>query len=218
MKLRLLHSTRFFHSLCLLAAVALPGTTLTASAVNSEPTNAVGFTITGFGGIDTKALARLRLAIGQAISENTVDRYTISQYTPDGGFTGCIQASSTSSAAKFQKVANRLLNLKYDFRTTAYSAEYKLRCAQLPAASFQRITVYKPDGTKQCESIPAIPVEVMQSELENQGIGVYAADHVLDGGFHAQVCGGNTGYINRYSIAQSDLGLAQSLGFRTLGT
>ena len=182
------------------------------AALNSQPTNAVSFVISGFGGLDQKAVQRIRIAIAQGVADNSIERYMIAGYDAEGGIQGCVQASQFASSAKFQKFAKKLAGIKYDFRTTAYSAEYVQRCAELPAKV--RVRVYKYDGRKQCEAFAGVPPEVMALELENQGIGVYSLENVLDGFLHAQVCGGDHGYINRYSIAADDLELAKLLGFQ----
>ncbi len=181
------------------------------AALNPVPTNAVSFVISGFGGLDQKAVQRIRIAIGQGIADNSIERYIVTDYDSEGGIQGCVQASQFASSAKFQKFAKKLAGIKYDLRTTAYSAEYVQRCAELPAK--QRVLVYKYDGRKLCEPTLPIPVEVMALELESQGIGVYSGENVHDGLLHAQVCGGVEGFINRYSIAAADLELAKRLGF-----
>ena len=203
MKLRLLPL------LCLALVLCAPA----AFALNPQPTNALSFVISGFGGLDQKAVQRIRLAIGQGVADNSIERYIITSYDTEGGIQGCVQASQFASSAKFQRFAKKLASIKYDFRTTAYSAEYLLRCADLPASPTARVLVYKYDGRKQCESFPGTPAEVMGQELESQGIGIYSAENVLDGFLHNQVCGAHLGYINRYSIATADLELAKLLGF-----
>lgn len=76
-----------------------------------------------------------------------------------------------------------------------------------------RIQVYKHDGSRQCEA--GISPADMQKEL--QGIRVYAAEksELLDRAY-PEVCGGDTGTINVYTIETKDRSEAEKRGFKVL--
>ena len=74
--------------------------------------------------------------------------------------------------------------------------------------------MFKSDGSRQCEG-GGISPEAMKSQL--QGIRVYAAEkQVLRGMMFPAVCGGQTGSINVYTIAEQDLSEAGKRGFNIL--
>jgi len=90
--------------------------------------------------------------------------------------------------------------------------------AQTPPApdDAQRIEVFKPDGSVQCEPDTGTPPETMRAELETAGITVYDARSASDGMMHIQVCGSPTGRINVFTIDGTALDEAQALGFQPL--
>ncbi|WP_373747428.1 hypothetical protein [Neisseria dentiae] len=78
----------------------------------------------------------------------------------------------------------------------------------------ERVQIYKSDGSRQCEG-GGISPEAIKSQL--QGIRVYAAEkQVLRGMMFPAVCGGQTGSINVYTIAEQDLPEAEKRGFSIL--
>ena len=78
----------------------------------------------------------------------------------------------------------------------------------------QTIRVYKPDGARQCEGA-GISVQEMQKELA--GILVYGAEKsALQDVMFPAVCGGGTGSVNVYTIAEADVKQAQARGFALL--
>ncbi|WP_373824023.1 hypothetical protein [Neisseria dentiae] len=80
--------------------------------------------------------------------------------------------------------------------------------------SEERIRIYKSDGSRQCEG-GGTSLEAMKSQL--QGIRVYTAEkQVLHGMMFPAVCGGQTGSINVYTIAEQDLPEAEKRGFNIL--
>lgn len=80
--------------------------------------------------------------------------------------------------------------------------------------SEKRVRIYKSDGSRQCEG-GGISPEAMKKEL--QGIRVYAAEkQTLHGMMFPAVCGGQTGSINVYTIAEQDLSEAGKRGFNIL--
>lgn len=73
------------------------------------------------------------------------------------------------------------------------------------------VFVFKPDLSKQCEANSGITLESMEKELKD--IRVFSKKKSDDGKMYAAVCGGKTGRINVYEIAQTDLEKAIKLGF-----
>ncbi len=77
------------------------------------------------------------------------------------------------------------------------------------------IEIYKSTGAIQCESSGVDPYTMM-NELLNSGIDVLEWGTGTDGVNRPSVCGSETGDINRFTIREQDLELAQSLGFSLL--
>ena len=86
--------------------------------------------------------------------------------------------------------------------------------AATPAAS-TRVRVYKPDGSRQCETRKrGTALEVMERELA--GIKVHAHEKRADGLMHIQICGSPTGMINLFEIDSTFLKQAEERGFKRL--
>lgn len=77
-----------------------------------------------------------------------------------------------------------------------------------------RVRVYKPDGSRQCEKRGAQSVEAMERELA--GIVVHSREKRKDGLMHIQICGSPSGMINLYEIDASFLKQAEERGFKRL--
>lgn len=75
-----------------------------------------------------------------------------------------------------------------------------------------RVYVYKPDGSIQCEMAKGITPEEMEKELA--GIKVYSRENRPDGKMRMQVCGTPTGLVNIYEIPASSLKEAEKRGFK----
>lgn len=75
------------------------------------------------------------------------------------------------------------------------------------------VDVYQSDLSRQCEGNGVSP-EQMKEKLQN--ITVYAMRKGQLNMMYPSVCGGQTGKINIYTIAQKDLAQAQTLGFEKL--
>ena len=83
-------------------------------------------------------------------------------------------------------------------------------------ATVAQVQVYKPNGSVQCESGGAIPLQQMGSQLTDAGIVVHAARKADDGLMRPAVCGAGTGAINVYDIDAGQLDTALAQGFRVL--
>lgn len=79
----------------------------------------------------------------------------------------------------------------------------------------QSVRVYKYDGSVQCEE-GGVPVETMQNELMKGGVDVICGQKAQDGRAYPAMCGAATGRINVYSIDESDLDMAGTLGFKSV--
>jgi hypothetical protein len=77
----------------------------------------------------------------------------------------------------------------------------------------QTVEVYKPDGSRQCETDSGIPLSVMKQELSNAAIQVLSSRSAHDCLFRPALCGTATGVINIYEIAANRLSDVQDLGF-----
>lgn len=76
----------------------------------------------------------------------------------------------------------------------------------------KRVFVYKPDGSKQCESEGKISLTAMSKQLGS--IEIFSSSNKHDGLMRPQVCGASTGYNNVYEIDTKDLDAAIKLGFK----
>ncbi len=83
-------------------------------------------------------------------------------------------------------------------------------------AAGANVSVFKYDGSKQCDPKSGTKLTVMKKELK--GIKVYKSFQQSDGNMYASVCGGATGLMNVYEIAEKDLNKAEKLGFKRLTT
>ncbi|MEK6627982.1 MAG: hypothetical protein AABY53_05100 [Bdellovibrionota bacterium] len=76
----------------------------------------------------------------------------------------------------------------------------------------KRVFVYKPDGSKQCESSGKIDLATMKKQLGK--IEVFSSENKHDGMMRTQVCGAPTGFNNVFEINTSDMDAAVKLGFK----
>lgn len=77
------------------------------------------------------------------------------------------------------------------------------------------ISVFKYDGSKQCEKDSGVSLDSMQKK-ELKGINIISSSKQPDGNMHASVCGGGTGIMNVYEISERDLNKAEKRGFKKL--
>ena len=76
--------------------------------------------------------------------------------------------------------------------------------------------VYKPDGTRHCDTTPGISLDAMAQILVRSGIQVYTQRKSYDGREGIATCDNPTGSINVYEITRSDLQKALQMGFQRL--
>ncbi|MBX2986506.1 MAG: hypothetical protein KF802_01290 [Bdellovibrionaceae bacterium] len=75
-----------------------------------------------------------------------------------------------------------------------------------------RVRVYKPDGSLQCNQGKTISLSEMQKELK--GITVHGSFNQHDGLMRIQMCGTPTGNSNVYEIDRQNLEAALKAGFK----
>jgi len=75
------------------------------------------------------------------------------------------------------------------------------------------VQVFKHTESVQCESGSGISLADMEASLINAGIEVLDSNVGHDGLVRTAVCGAGTGGINIYTVYESDVSLAESLGF-----
>jgi hypothetical protein len=75
----------------------------------------------------------------------------------------------------------------------------------------QKVTIYKPDGSLQCNQGKRISLETMAQELS--GIKIYSQKNLNDGQMRIQVCGSPTGNSNVYEISKDNFEEALRKGF-----
>lgn len=76
----------------------------------------------------------------------------------------------------------------------------------------QRVHVYKPDGSLQCNQGRKITPEEMEKELA--GVRIYSKLNKNDGKMRIQLCGSPTGNCNIFEIDRENLDQALKLGFK----
>lgn len=78
--------------------------------------------------------------------------------------------------------------------------------------TYDRVQVFKPDGSLQCGKGKKIELDAMEKELK--GITVLNRTHKNDGLMRIQLCGAPTGDANVFEIAKKDLAEAIKRGFK----
>jgi hypothetical protein len=81
-------------------------------------------------------------------------------------------------------------------------------------AGDERMLVFKPDGSRQCEPDSGIPLQGMRKQLADAGVEVFTSRTTTDGMVRAQVCGAPTGRLHVFGIDAADASAAAELGFR----
>lgn len=85
-------------------------------------------------------------------------------------------------------------------------------CRGKTVAENRSVFVFKPDGSLQCEQGSGTPLADMAKELD--GISIRSQVNKSDGRMYMMMCGGPTGKINVYEIAEKDLNKALAKKFR----
>ena len=82
------------------------------------------------------------------------------------------------------------------------------------SSSIESVWIAKSDGSKQCATDTALPLEQTAQELAQSKIHVLESKKSSDGKIRVQLCGAPTGSQNYYRIPKSELSAAIGLGFK----
>lgn len=202
---------KIFLTIVLATQVAFASTTKPV-----ETRHAVEISINGNGyAIDKNSYKKVRKAIGDAVTNDVIDKFVIYGYAKEGGFSACVEdrPSVNSPSVAFEKFVKQLNAIKPPPKTTGYSVNRVQTCPALPATDTNIKTVFieKSDESKQCDATSGISLTDMQEQLTD--IIVYSSSKKSDGLIHITLCGSTTGMLNVYEIAQTDLEKAKTLGF-----
>jgi hypothetical protein len=87
------------------------------------PQTAVEVDINGIGpAVDAVAFAQVRLLIGGAVTQGTIEKFIVHGYGFEGGFSSCIEANSRSTNPRsFDALVSLLRAIRPNPTTTAYS-------------------------------------------------------------------------------------------------
>lgn len=183
-----------------------------------ETHHAIEISINGNGyAVDKNSYKKVRKTIGDAVTNDVIDKFVIYGYAKEGGFSACVEArpSSNPPSAAFEKFVKQLNAIKPPRKTTGYGINRVQTCPALPATdtSIRPKTVFveKSDDSKQCDATSGINLTDMQKQLTDMV--VYSSTKKSDGLMHITLCGSTTGMLNVYEIAPSDLEKAKMLGF-----
>lgn len=181
-----------------------------------ENRHAVELSIGGTGyAMDRNSYKKVRKAIGDAVTNDVIDKFVIYGYGKEGGFSGCVEARNLgeSPSKAFEKFVKQLSAIKPPKKTTFYSVNRLETCPPLTPQVSKPTTVFvaKSDQSKQCDTASGVSLSEMEKELT--GISVYSSEKKVDGLMHITLCGAETGMFNVYEIAETDVEKAKGLGF-----
>ena len=191
-------------------------TTVSTVVKPIETRHAIEININGIGpAVDRMAYKKLRKTIGDAVTNEVIDKFVIYGYGKEGGFSGCIEGRpllTFEPSKNFEKLVKQLTAIKPNRKTTAYSINRVKTCPALVAEVEKPTTIFvsKSDESKQCDAV-GISLSAMQTQLTD--ITVYSAVKKSDGLMHIALCGAETGNYNVYEIAAVDVEKATKIGF-----
>lgn len=199
-----------------------PVTTLEKIAVTTtaikpvENRRAIEISVGGTGyAMDKNSYKKVRKAIGDAVTNDVIDKFVIYGYGKEGGFSGCVEARNLGNPPSnaFEKFVKQLNAIKPPKKTTFYSVNRLETCAPLTPQVSKPKTVFvaKADQSKQCDAASGVSLSEMEKELA--GITIYSTAKKPDGLMHITLCGSETGMFNVYEIAETDAQKAKSFGF-----
>ncbi len=192
-------------------------TTVSTVVKPIETRHAIEININGIGpAVDRMAYKKLRKTIGDAVTNEVIDKFVIYGYGKEGGFSGCIEDRpllTVEPSKNFEKLVKQLTAIKPNRKTTAYSINRVKTCPALVAEVEKPTTIFvsKSDESKQCDAVSGISLSAMQTQLTD--ITVYSAVKKSDGLMHIALCGAETGNYNVYEIAAVDVEKATKIGF-----
>ncbi|MEY4764579.1 MAG: hypothetical protein RI907_1252 [Pseudomonadota bacterium] len=109
-----------------LFAAALSATSLSTQAQTAVDTpvapNVIDVSIGGIGpGVDAKAFARVKLAIGLAVADGTLSYFGVSGYGKEGGFSACVEKGRFAADGSFERLIKTLKAIRPNPATSFYS-------------------------------------------------------------------------------------------------
>ncbi len=107
---------------------------------------AVEVSITGIGpAVDAAAMQTVQQVIGHAVADGVIDKFVVSGYGIEGGFSACAQASPRTNG--FVSFVRQLRTIAPNSRTTAYSVQPVVACVDTPPAVCAQDAKLCPDGS-----------------------------------------------------------------------
>lgn len=123
--------------------IFLAMTLLTKSAFAEN--RAVEISINGIGpAVDAAAMQTAQQVIGHAVADGVIDKFVVSGYGIEGGFSACAQASPRTNG--FVSFVRQLRSIVPNSKTTAYSLHLVAACADTPTVCTQDAKLC-PDGS-----------------------------------------------------------------------
>ena len=189
---------------------------IATTSVKVETRRAVEISVGGTGyAMDRASYKRVRKAIGEAVTNDVIDKFVIYGYGKEGGFSGCVEARhlGESPTKAFEKFVKQLNAIRVPKKTTFYSVNRLETCPPLTPQVSKPKTVFvaKSDQSRQCDTASGVSLSEMEKELT--GVNVYSAEKKADGLMHITLCGAETGMFNVYEIAETDAQKAKDFGF-----
>ena len=145
-------------------------TTVSTVVKPIETRHAIEININGIGpAVDRMAYKKLRKTIGDAVTNEVIDKFVIYGYGKEGGFSGCIEGRpllTVEPSKNFEKLVKQLTAIKPNRKTTAYSINRVKTCPALVAEVEKPTTIFvsKSDESKQCDAV-GISLSAMQTQL-----------------------------------------------------
>lgn len=196
--------------------IAFANEMATPTLTKVETRRAIEISVGGTGyAMDSNSYKKVRKAIGDAVTNDVIDKFVIYGYGKEGGFSGCVEARHLGDAPSnaFEKFVKQLNTIKPPKKTTFYSINRIETCAPLTPEIVDKpktVFVAKSDQSIQCGG-DGVSLSDMEKELA--GISIYSSEKKADGLTRITLCGSETGMFNVYEIAETDLEQAKNFGF-----
>lgn len=104
---------------------------LSMSTAAIAKNRAVEIDIGGIGpGVDDAAYQTVRQVIGYSVANGTIDKFIVSSYGIEGGFSACAEAAPSVKANILKAFVRQLRTIHPDPGTTAYSVKLTSSCVK----------------------------------------------------------------------------------------
>lgn len=128
--------------------VVLIGLALLASPPSFAKPRAVEIAINGIGPpADLAAVRTVRQVIGHAVGNGTIDRFIVSGYGIEGGFSACAQAAPAVESDELIAFVRQLRSIHPNPGTTAYSVKRTANCVADSHVACTQEAKICPDGS-----------------------------------------------------------------------